>query len=612
MSDDDSPAALEIAVIGSEPIKSKSKKNKKKNKKQNVAKNSSMNSSLTAAGITLGTNWGVEACISPRGRILKAVRVLTKGSLVFAERAVSVVAHKGGSLCCICGKIASEGELLTSKKNETQSHWDTYCSLQCKESSIAGRYQELESLLYGNNSIDALVSKHSCDGDLINMVSKLACYKYLYQSENETNLMIDHGSYIATTYKGMDNLVSHLDKQPSEWISSVTAAMTELFNEYMDPTVRNVVTISLLVEIAAKVNANSYGIVNPQDEGTSKTVGFGLFPAVGLVINHSCYPNLYFTYNSTQGLMEYRTLVDVACGVELTVSYINSFQTLEQRQDLLVSSRYFQCECPRCSVNNQLQAYMSQHGYRHLTSSIQDTFTDVAVDGIASLDTTNSLNAIVSTIWNNNLPLSLVFGDLTLDGIHCKRCDDSKGVVILNHLNSTFGCVVCGYTSATTSEYTELKGSLDIAKSRWKNCNNIDELTRFLDDYDPLASGVGASTSAVLKARRTVKLHANNLCIIETNQVLADYYLSKGMHSKALPHYNRYLGSVKDILPANHPEVSSVMCQIIKCLTEVSKKGGGGNNSKERNMLYKQVVESRTIALGCEHLLTTQIARLSL
>jgi hypothetical protein len=298
MSDDDSLAALEIAALSSNTKITNKKKNKKKNKKLNVTKNSSINSSLTATGITLGANWGVEACVSPRGRILKAVRVLTKGSLVFAERAVSVVAHKGGSLCCICGKIASEGELLTSQKNESQSHWDTYCSLQCKESSMASRYQELESLLYVNNGIDALVSKHSCDGDLIKMVSKLACYKYLYQSENETNLMIDHGSYIATTYKGMDNLVSHLDKQPSEWISSVNAAMIELFNQYMDPMVRNVVTISLLVEIAAKVNANSYGIVNPQDEGTSKTVGFGLFPAVGLVINHSCYPNLYFTYNS--------------------------------------------------------------------------------------------------------------------------------------------------------------------------------------------------------------------------------------------------------------------------------------------------------------------------
>jgi hypothetical protein len=244
-----------------------------------------------------------------------------------------------------------------------------------------------------------------------------------------------------------------------------------------------------------------------------------------------------------------------------------------------------------------------------LTSDIQDLFTDLAVNGTAAHNSSSTLDNILSTIYTNNLPLSLVFGDLMLDGIHCKHCDDSKGTVILNHINSTFGCVVCGYTSATLADYTELNGSVDMAKSWWKSCNSIDELIRFLDDHDPLAL-TATSTPALLKSRRSSKLHSNNLCIIETNQVLADYYMSKGIHSKALPHYNRYLASVKDILPSNHPEVSSITCQIIKCLTETNKKGGG--NSKERNTLYKQVVESRGIALGRGHILTTQIARLSL
>ena len=590
---------------------SKKKKNKKKNKKGNPTTTKSV------SGVALGANWGVDALLTARGRVLIAARALPKGFLVFAERAICVVTNSKADLCCICGKMAGDGEALTSKRCQTQSRWDIYCSVQCQESSIAGKYLELESVLYDNNGIDAIATKHNCDGDLIKMISKLACYKYLHQSEDESNLMIDHGSYIATTYQGMESLVSHLDKQSTEWVSSITHAMTDLLDEYMNPAVKDTLTVSYLVELAAKVNTNSYGIVNPVDEGTSKTIGFGLFPAVGLVINHSCYPNLYFTYNPTHGLMEYRTLVDVPAGLELTVSYINPLQTLEQRQELITSSRYFKCECPRCTVHTQLYAYISQHGYRNLMNNIQDAFTSAIMDGVTTKSSASTLSSIVSSIHTNNLPLPLLIGDIMLDGIHCKHCDDSKGTVILNHTNATFGCIICGRSNTTTAEYTELSRSVDLIKSRWKHCNSFEDLSKFLDDVDPLAA---ANSTSSLKSQRATKLHANNLCIIETHQILADYYLFTGTPDTALPYYNRYLASVKDILPANHPLISSMTCHMIKSLPEISKKSSGNSkgmpetskkssgNSKERNALYKQVVESRSIALGREHVLTTQIA----
>jgi len=119
------------------------------------------------------------------------------------------------------------------------------------------------------------------------------------------------------------------------------------------------------LKLASIININSYGIMNyarhesssPSPSATSlisssniysEAVGFGLFPIVGLLINHSCQPNCIYIYNNSTQCMEYHAIVDIDRNIEINVAYINIYQSIVDRRNELLFNRYFYCYCNRC------------------------------------------------------------------------------------------------------------------------------------------------------------------------------------------------------------------------------------------------------------------------
>lgn len=119
------------------------------------------------------------------------------------------------------------------------------------------------------------------------------------------------------------------------------------------------------LKLASIININSYGIINcarhnsssPSPSATSlisssnifsEAIGFGLFPIVGLLINHSCQPNCIYIYNNSTQCMEYHAIVDIDRNIEINVTYINIYQSIVDRRNELLFNRYFYCYCNRC------------------------------------------------------------------------------------------------------------------------------------------------------------------------------------------------------------------------------------------------------------------------
>ena len=126
------------------------------------------------------------------------------------------------------------------------------------------------------------------------------------------------------------------------------------------------------LKLASIININSYGITNyarhksssPSPSATSlissshifsEAIGFGLFPIVGLLINHSCQPNCIYIYNNSTQCMEYHAIVDIDRNVEINVAYINIYQSIVDRRKELLLNRYFYCYCNRCCNYDELE-----------------------------------------------------------------------------------------------------------------------------------------------------------------------------------------------------------------------------------------------------------------
>lgn len=281
---------------------------------------------------------------SARGRFLIAAREIPLGALVFREKPICLVAHPSKGICEVCGLSYAR---LTDTNIDNRT-----CSLVCNDSAVVD-----ETL---GTRIAEVAQLHRCDADLLRGVFQLLCRHF--PSTQELNpiqhagaspraFFADNGNFITATTDGLMNLESHEERQDSRWLASIQAAIVELV-QLLPTSVQEIPNIiDYGIGYACRINTNAYGIL---DLASSKdSLGFGLFPAVGLCINHSCAPNVSYTF-SADGCMEYRTMKPIAAGEELCVEYIDISTSTQSRRLNLQEKRFFLCMCERCSAFDEL------------------------------------------------------------------------------------------------------------------------------------------------------------------------------------------------------------------------------------------------------------------
>ncbi|CAL1151595.1 unnamed protein product [Cladocopium goreaui] len=104
--------------------------------------------------------------------------------------------------------------------------------------------------------------------------------------------------------------------------------------------------------------------------------------------NHSCLPNVQGTW--ADGCAEWRALRAIAPGEELCFSYVDPYQTDEQRQATLELLFKFKCRCPVCSLEKDAKAASNQNRLQ-----LRDLNEGLQMAAIAADDTEEVLEVLV-------------------------------------------------------------------------------------------------------------------------------------------------------------------------------------------------------------------------
>ena len=102
--------------------------------------------------------------------------------------------------------------------------------------------------------------------------------------------------------------------------------------------------VSQLATVLHQCNVNVHTILDPS---TQRSIGLGLYPS-GAMINHNCTPNSEYLPGAN-GEMRFVTTRRVACGEEITVSYMDIVTSCTaERRAYLAAEYFFRCSCARC------------------------------------------------------------------------------------------------------------------------------------------------------------------------------------------------------------------------------------------------------------------------
>lgn len=376
---------------------------KKKTKKSKKKKKSPTSSVKNSHELFRQLSYYVKET-NDHGRYAVAKDTIPLGRCVLREQPYQVMSS--GKLCMKCGKSISNGNTEVS-----QFH---YCSNSC-QSSFENNY--VSCITSQVSKIRELCEVHDCSTDLV-LISLLILFTQHFQTVESSDCLFQLiGNYVLSTPLGCQNQVSHLAMQNSEWVAALRGVFDSLlfgtFSTLFERE-RDIQILDVILEIAAKVNSNSYGIYD--DFANDKPfLGFGVFPVAAMTINHSCRPNLINIY--FDGKMEYRSIREIQKDEELTVSYINCLQGFTKRREELVTTRLFQCRCTRCY--NHEQVLLRPHVSPNLST---DLMADLMLDGLHC--NTCGMDYHTATVFKSLIgPSGVVLLSLTVpQQCYCIQC----------------------------------------------------------------------------------------------------------------------------------------------------------------------------------------------
>lgn len=151
------------------------------------------------------------------------------------------------------------------------------------------------------------------------------------------------GYYSETNYRKFKDLMSHCSdiKKNAKRMEHFTSLCLVLSDFLRDISMPNVAE---LMGIYGRICINSFNIL----DGVMDTIGIGIYLAPS-VINHSCKPNAVAVFEGTTLII--RAIEDLPSlnWSQIKISYIDLLNSTETRNDILMNTYYFVCDCERCT-----------------------------------------------------------------------------------------------------------------------------------------------------------------------------------------------------------------------------------------------------------------------
>ena len=533
-----------------------------------------------------------------RGRSLFASRLIEQGTLLFREEPIAMIAYV--ELCSNCLKKPAENNLL---QDESHPHC-YYCSEDCMEAFRQQKNIELPII----TNIDGIATKSSADPLLLRMVIRILSWQYTEakkdgldgseHSHTKDDIFVDDGNFIVSKLKGFHLMESNLNLQADSWKESLLKAM-----ELILPLLPSDANVSLeeLLRIAASVNTNAYSC---QDVfSNNEVIGFGIYPFIGSTINHDCYPNCYYSYNN--GKLECRAIRNVDNGEELTVTYIDPMDTYDNRKSMLVSTRFFDCLCGRCS------------GYIN--------YCKPPVNNInMSNESDDDLFARLAQLSDTSI--SCGYPDALFSGLYCSMCGPG-GVMTcpVESLYSPFSCRQCKSSISNALALMVLEESKEnlgivlketeiLIRTDPSKCATLME--NWLKTYEGKAksssdfsssNGSGSLVSYNSRKYNGVKLHPCHKLVAEAYIAYSIYLEKAGDMLRSVNTLRHGVESIQLVLPENYPELNnlrySLACKIdklLKCKGSTIPQKMKQSLNREKIELINRSVEGKLIAYGVD------------
>jgi hypothetical protein len=349
-----------------------------------------------------------------KGRCLMAKSNLPAGTVIFKEFSKFVIS-KENKLCCNCCNSLNLQHLPQSSLDmnffDELHPYAFYCSDICRDEFKSIRDFELLVV----EQIEKIALNADCDVNLIKLVVRiLSSYSNISNNEKLYN-KID-GDVLISTTNGFLLLENHVEHQSIEWKNSILKAAEDIKSLLPKELI---ISSQEILEIASRININAYGC---QDiYSFDNCLGVGVFPIIGLCVNHECHPNC--SYSFIEGRLEVRAIKDICVDEEITVTYINPINCFSERQTILSNSRYFTCSCQRCSgyvnrlkkvfLNGSICYFILFYFFSHVLKIILikiNTCKDYDDHLLESFDT---------SIFSG-------YVDILMEGIYCNKCGRIK------------------------------------------------------------------------------------------------------------------------------------------------------------------------------------------
>ncbi|XP_012692310.1 N-lysine methyltransferase SMYD2-A [Clupea harengus] len=270
---------------------------------------------------------GTDTFLSPgKGRGLKALKHFKVGDLVFACPAYAYVltVNERGAHCELCF-TRQEGLSKCGKCKQAY-----YCNVDCQKGDWPMHKLECSAMCaYGENW---------CPSETVRLVARIIVKQKLQKDRTQSERLL--------TLREFESHLDKLDNEKNEMNEADIAALHHFYSKYLDFPDK-----ATLNELFAGVNNNGFTI---EDEELSH-LGSAVFPDVALM-NHSCDPNVIVTYKGTTA--EVRAVRDISPGDEIFNSYIDLLYPTEDRNERLIDSYFFECDCPECTSKSKDKAKM--------------------------------------------------------------------------------------------------------------------------------------------------------------------------------------------------------------------------------------------------------------
>lgn len=271
---------------------------------------------------------GTERFLSPgKGRGLRALKHFKVGDLVFACPAYAYVltVNERAAHCEFC---FTRREGLSKCGKCKQAY---YCNVDCQKGDWPMHKPECAAMcMYGENW---------CPSETVRLVARIIVKQKVHKDRSPSERLL-----------GLNEFESHLDKldnEKNEMNEADIAALHHFYSRHIDFPDK-----ATLNELFAGVNNNGFTI---EDEELSH-LGSAVFPDVALM-NHSCSPNVIVTYKGTAA--EVRAVQDISPGDEIFNSYIDLLYPTEDRNERLIDSYFFECDCKECTTKSKDKAKMA-------------------------------------------------------------------------------------------------------------------------------------------------------------------------------------------------------------------------------------------------------------